>query len=120
NYSLLATPTGNRDEPDILIHAFNDMLGQIRQRDEALRDAHRELEQRVEARTAELAAANKELGRQNREVERATQLKSQFLASIRYERRTPFNAIVVFSDLLAETTADHLACNANSVLGQVS
>src|SRR5205807_6872373 len=57
----------NRDEPDILIHAFNDMLGQIRHRDEALRDAHRELEQRVEARTAELAAANKELGRQNRE-----------------------------------------------------
>jgi two-component system, sensor histidine kinase and response regulator len=44
NYCLRATPTGNRDEPDILIHAFNDMLGQIQQRDEALRDAHRELE----------------------------------------------------------------------------
>src|SRR5437660_3560962 len=119
NYSLLATPTGNRDEPDILIHAFNDMLGQIRQRDEALRDAHRELEQRVEARTAELAAANKELGRQNREVERATQLKSQFLASMSHELRTPLNAIVGFSDLLAEKTADHLTDKQKRFVGHV-
>ena len=49
NYSLRASPTGNRDEPDILIHAFNDMLGQIQLREEALRDAHGELEQRVES-----------------------------------------------------------------------
>jgi signal transduction histidine kinase/CheY-like chemotaxis protein len=119
NYSLRATPTGNRDEPDTLIHAFNGMLGQIQQRDEALRDAHRELEQRVEARTAQLAAANKELERQNREVERATQLKSQFLASMSHELRTPLNAIIGFSDLLAEKTADHLTDKQKRFVGHV-
>jgi signal transduction histidine kinase/CheY-like chemotaxis protein len=119
SYSLRGTPTGNRDEPDILIHAFNDMLGQIQQRDEALRDAHRELEQRVEARTAQLAAANKELERQNREVERATQLKSQFLASMSHELRTPLNAIIGFSDLLAEKTADHLTDKQKRFVGHV-
>jgi signal transduction histidine kinase/DNA-binding response OmpR family regulator len=119
NYSLRASPTGNRDEPDILIHAFNDMLGQIQQREEALRDAHRELEERVEARTAQLAAANKELEQQNREVERATQLKSQFLASMSHELRTPLNAIIGFSDLLAEKTADHLTDKQNRFIGHV-
>ena len=119
NYSLRGTPTGNRDEPDILIHAFNNMLSEIQQRDEALRDAHRELEQRVEARTAQLAAANKELERQNREVERATQLKSQFLASMSHELRTPLNAIIGFSDLLAEKTADHLTDKQKRFVGHV-
>ena len=48
------------------------------------------------------------LGLRNREVERATQLKSKFLASMSHELRTPLNAIVGFSDLLAEQTAGQL------------
>ncbi len=58
--------------------------------------------------TTSLETANRELELRNREVERATQLKSRFLASMSHELRTPLNAIVGFSDLLAEETAGQL------------
>jgi PAS domain S-box-containing protein len=58
--------------------------------------------------TANLETANRELELRNREVERATHLKSKFLASMSHELRTPLNAIVGFSDLLAEETAGPL------------
>jgi signal transduction histidine kinase/DNA-binding response OmpR family regulator len=104
NYSIRAAATGNHDEVATLIESFNEMLGQIQQRDTALRQAHDDLEHRVLERTAELAIANKDLDLRNREVERATQLKSKFLASMSHELRTPLNAIVGFSDLLADGT----------------
>src|ERR1700690_4174804 len=51
---------------------------------------------------------NRELELRNREVERATHLKSKFLASMSHELRTPLNAIVGFSELLAEGTPGEL------------
>ena len=108
NYSIRAATTRNRDEVSTLIESFNEMLEQIQQRDGALQRAHAGLEHRVQERTTQLAAANKELDLRNREVERATKLKSKFLASMSHELRTPLNAIVGFSDLLAEQTAGEL------------
>jgi signal transduction histidine kinase/ActR/RegA family two-component response regulator/uncharacterized membrane protein affecting hemolysin expression len=55
NYSLRAEKEGN-DELGQLIEGFNEMLGQIQQRDAELQQAHDKLEIRVEQRTQDLRA----------------------------------------------------------------
>jgi signal transduction histidine kinase len=61
DYSLRVTPAGKNDEIAVLIHAFNEMLAQIQQRDAALLEAHDELDAKVKERTAELKFAEESL-----------------------------------------------------------
>ncbi len=65
DYSLRAEKRGN-DELGQLVDAFNQMLGQIQQRDSALQEAKEELERRVDERTRELARRNEELHQSNK------------------------------------------------------
>jgi signal transduction histidine kinase/ActR/RegA family two-component response regulator len=53
DYSVRAQKIAN-DELGVLTDGFNEMLGQIEERDDALRSARDQLEKRVEERTAEL------------------------------------------------------------------
>jgi signal transduction histidine kinase len=61
DYSLRFTPDRSYYELASLTEAFNEMLAEIQRRDEALEQARAGLELRVEERTAELQAANREL-----------------------------------------------------------
>jgi signal transduction histidine kinase len=61
DYSVRARLPQTEDELAFLVESFNGMLEQIQQRDRALKESRTALEQRVQERTAELLAANKEL-----------------------------------------------------------
>ena len=68
----------------------------------------------------QIRSLNDSLERRNREVERANQLKSEFLASMSHELRTPLNAIIGFSDLLREQIAAQLSEKQQRHLNHIS
>jgi signal transduction histidine kinase len=67
---------------------------------EQLRDASKELEQKVQSATSELAHQNELLRRQALQLEQASSMKSQFLANMSHEFRTPLNAILGYTHML--------------------
>ena len=67
-------------------------------------DALHQERQQVLQYAHETALQYNTIARLNREVQRATQAKSDFLATMSHEIRTPMNAILGMADVLAETS----------------
>ncbi|MEO8070426.1 MAG: ATP-binding protein, partial [Acidobacteriota bacterium] len=101
-YDLRAEPAGS-DEIGELVDGFNDMLGEIQNRDAMLLQHQAELGAMVDARTAELRGANRSLVIARDEAMDASRAKSEFLANMSHEIRTPMNGIIGMTDLALGT-----------------
>lgn len=105
-------PVVRQDELGDIFAAFNVMVRQLRVYRERERINKQQLEDKVTARTKDLAQANQDLAQANRELtharesaEQANRLKSVFLANMSHEIRTPLTAIIGFSEqAMAEDT----------------
>lgn len=68
-----------------------------------------QLAERVKERTAELSEANAKLRALSLDAQEANRAKSAFLASMSHEFRTPLNAVLGFSEILAADNAKTLS-----------
>ena len=108
DYSLRAEKR-TADELGQLVDAFNQMLGQIEERDSALLAAKQELERRVEERTAELRQelaerqrAERELEERNAELHRSNQDLDDFAYIASHDLKEPLRGIHNFAAFLLE------------------
>jgi signal transduction histidine kinase len=83
------------DEIEILADEFNEMAAH-------LKEAQTGLERKVVERTQALTVANEKL-------EEASKLKSQFLANVNHELRTPVSAIIGYAHLVLRATEGQIS-----------
>ena len=100
----------DNDEIGQLYDCFNEMLMQIKERDQRLQQNQENLETAVVERTRELDATNEELKQNITELHEAKEAaleaakaKSSFLANMSHEIRTPMNGVLGMLELLRDT-----------------
>ncbi|AUI87215.1 hybrid sensor histidine kinase/response regulator [Vibrio azureus] len=93
----------------------------FRQAEQTLKEANETLEERVQVRTHELEALNKQLVIATQRSEQESQSKSRFLAAVSHDLMQPLNAARLFASSLSEVAKDgevhRLSSHIESALG---
>ena len=108
------------DEYEKLADAFNHMLDGLQEAQEKLRNANVQLDGKIS-----------ELSQRNIELFKANKIKSEFLANVSHEFRTPLNSILGFAQVLrekqlslskekAERYADNIITGGNRLLSMIN
>ena len=107
DYSTRVTKT-SEDELGQLCDAFNSMLSQIQQRDEALAEHGRNLERLVVERTQSLATKSEQFEIANLELTRSNSELQQFAFIASHDLQEPLRKVQAFGDLLLHKYRDKL------------
>jgi signal transduction histidine kinase len=105
DYSVRAASHPDNDEIAVLIDSFNEMLGQIQERDTALNRGREQLEVRVQERTAALRAANREL--------------EAFSYTVAHDLRGPLDAVQGMVYILEGIEGENRAAERAGILEQL-
>jgi len=122
DFSLRVAKT-TQDEVGTLVDAFNEMLAELGQREQALATSRRSLEQEVEERRRideDLRNLNAQLeqhvAQRTAQLETANKELESFSYSVSHDLRTPLRGVVGFADAVLEDHGDELSDEAQRKL----
>ncbi len=103
DFGLDRVIVNRRDELGIITDGFNEMLVQIQSRGSRSARYREDIQRQNELRIDELSTLNRQLSVARDAAEKALAVRSQLLANISHELRTPMNGILGMATLLDRT-----------------